>query len=367
MTTFEAVKLVQEMLGTKPDSVRYAGIKDVNAVTAQRISIRGARPEAFAQVNHPRFFLKDLTAGKGAIATGDLQGNRFSILVRTPTASQVGQLENEWQSRFTHVAEQGFYNFFYLQRFSSPRYINHEWGRDIIGGHYEKAVRSILCDESPTELPFFGEMRRWFRDHYGSWTDIREFIDETFPEALYVERALAAHLEAYPGDFVGALRTNEKQVMMWVYAYSSKLFNESISSYILSGREVPATLPLVVSHDREDIALYRRMLERDGLFPPNWMHLRPFPSIRTAHREVHTKSRVQLHRVEFVPEGVRCSFTLEKGEYATTFLAHLFNLVGGIDRETDTEFSRTEASSIDLRTRAYFDSVLTKVGEPEDT
>ncbi|MFM2374341.1 MAG: tRNA pseudouridine synthase TruD, tRNA pseudouridsynthase, partial [Candidatus Parcubacteria bacterium] len=103
MTTFEAVKLVQEMLGTKPDSVRYAGIKDVNAVTAQRISIRGARPEAFAQVNHPRFFLKDLTAGKGAIATGDLQGNRFSILVRTPTASQVGQLENEWQSRFTHV------------------------------------------------------------------------------------------------------------------------------------------------------------------------------------------------------------------------------------------------------------------------
>jgi tRNA(Glu) U13 pseudouridine synthase TruD len=342
------------------------GVQTCALPISQRISIRGARPEAFAKVNHPRLFLKDITAGKGAIATGDLQGNRFSILVRTPTASQVEESESVWQSRFAHVAEQGFYNFFYLQRFSSPRYINHEWGRDIIGGNYEKAVRSILCDESPTELPFFGEMRRWFREHYGSWKDIREFVDETFPEALYVERALAAHLEAHPGDFVGALRTNEKQVMMWVYAYSSKLFNESISSYIQSGREVPAALPLVVSHDRGDIALYRRMLERDGLFPPNWMHLRPFPSIRTAHREVHTKSKVQLHRVKLVPEGVRCSFILEKGEYATTFLAHLFNLVGGIDRETDTEFSRTEVSHIDPSTRAYFDAVLTKADEPED-
>lgn len=358
ITTFEAVKQVEHMLGCKPDSVRYAGIKDVQAVTAQRISIRGAKPEAFKNVSHPHFFLKDIGAGKGAIATGGLKGNRFTILVRTPQQSLNEQKLTELRDRLTYVGEHGFYNFFYLQRFSTPRYINHAWGRDIIAGNYESAVKSILCETTPTELPLFSEMRDWFSEHYNSWSEICSFIDETLPEQLYVERAIVNHLEQNPRDFVGALGTHEKQVMMWVYAYASKLFNELISEHLVGNRALPDTLPLLISHEREDTAVYRRMLERDNVFPPRWVNLRPFPSIRTNHREVRTKSPVTLHDIDVVNEGVRFTFTLGKGEYATTFLAHLFNLVGGINRETDTEFSWNETSLIDPNTRSYFEPVL---------
>ncbi len=358
ISTLEAVKEIERQLGIKPDSVRYAGIKDVNAITAQRISIRGARTEDVVRIVHPRFFLKDVVAGKGALATGELRGNRFTILVRTRQELFAEAPVTALRDRLKYVAERGFYNFYYLQRFSAPRFINHAWGRDIIKGRYEDAVRSILCEQTPNELPFLSDIRKALTELYGDWHRMLELVDESLPETLYVERSMLTHLVSNPDDFVGALGTEPKQVLMWVYAYSSKLMNETLSEYLVTNRALPETLPLVVSTEREDIAMYRTLLDRDGLFPPRWANLRPFPHIRTSHREVRTRSPIQLHDIDLVDEGVRFSFTLGKGEYATTFLAHLFNLVGGINRETDTAFKWNECSMIDPETRAYFAQVL---------
>ena len=47
------------------------------------------------------------------------------------------------------------------------------------------------------------------------------------------------------------------------------------------------------------------------------------------HRDLETKDKAEIHSAEVVPEGIVVSFTLNKGEYATTFLPHFINLLNG--------------------------------------
>jgi hypothetical protein len=69
------------------------------------------------------------------------------------------------------------------------------------------------------------------------------------------------------------------------------------------------------------------MLQKNGIYPPRFENLKPFPGILLRKRMVPTRVKTQIHNVKIVPEGVALSFTLEKGAYATTLFAHLFQLL----------------------------------------
>lgn len=56
------------------------------------------------------------------------------------------------------------------------------------------------------------------------------------------------------------------------------------------------------------------------------------------HKDIETKDQAHIHAVEIVPQGIAINFSLGKGEYATSFLSHFVNLLGGevpegIDKE----------------------------------
>lgn len=321
--TIEAVNEISRQLGIDKKFIGVAGIKDKYALTSQAISFRSVAPESVISVNAPNFFLKNVSLGKGALQVGDLLGNRFTIFIRTK--GQVDELE--LKNKLRELEEDGFWNFFYLQRFGTPRLISHKLGLLILQGKFEDTVKASLTYASEREIPYFKNYRARLLESWGDW---EKLLQETEPLAysFSTERRMIEYLVAHPTDFIGALNQVPEQIKLWAYAYASYLFNKTLSRFIQKGDEVPFKLPLAFGRDPRIGEFYGDFFRAHKIAPP-FPVLKNFPYIQKAEKEVETLKKLTLHGVRVVPEGVVLDFFLEKASYATTFLSHIFILSSG--------------------------------------
>lgn len=328
LSTLEAVEEIAKLLDTTKDKIQYAGIKDKDAITSQAISIRGISKDKILSLASPHFFLKDIHTGKGVIQKGGLKGNRFTILMRIGEDINDKEKIKSALEAIENIRKDGFYNFFYLQRFGTPRLNNYKWGISILKGDYEKAIIGLISDPGLREIPYFIEKRKEIIALLPDWNAVLNKLSE-FPLIFPSEIKVVEHLVSNPGDFKGALQKIEEQVMLWVTAVASLLYNRKISSYIMAGMEPPFTLPLFLSTDRNAWLPYAEDLKDVGLFPPNFNNLRPFPKVAINHRDLKTRDKANIEKAEVTSDGLAVRFTLGKGEYATTFLSHFVTLLGG--------------------------------------
>ncbi|RZL35445.1 MAG: tRNA pseudouridine(13) synthase TruD, partial [Rubrivivax sp.] len=152
-TVFVAQQLAAAA-GVQDFDVGYAGLKDRYAVTRQWFSIyfpKGETPD-LTQLQHPEFKVLGQTRHVKKLRPGDLQGNRFRIVLRDLTGER-GAIEANLQA----VATQGVPNYFGAQRFGFDGG-NVEQGRAMLAreirvrhpkkkGIYLSAVRSFVFNE----------------------------------------------------------------------------------------------------------------------------------------------------------------------------------------------------------------------------
>jgi len=360
-STIEAVKELSILIGCEEDKIQYAGIKDKDALTAQRISFRGIPIDKVRAVSSPHFFLKDISEGSGVLDRGALQANRFTIFVRTPELVDEVALGKQVET----LQQNGFYNFHYLQRFSTPRLQNYIYGASIIRGEYKKAILQYLKITGGREMQYFREIREDMEIYGDDWKKIQELI-EHLPLSFETENQLVDYLLTYPDDYRGALRSIKEQVTLWVYGVSSRLYNQLLSSYLLEGKEPPEKLPLFLSRNPRDFEPYQKFLRQEGLYPPPFDNLRDFPFIQLRQREVETKLKVSIESWKVVKGGVGLRFTLPKGAYATTFLSHLFQLATGLPPENIFKNNVDVCEVLDGKTNSalpYFEAVTEAKGE----
>lgn len=327
ISTLEAKAQLAAALTVEEKQIGFAGIKDRLALTAQRISIRGIRDaEAFERVVADNFFLKQIARGKGAIANGDLTGNRFTITIRAPDAITYAST-HAIREKLNAIKRDGFWNFFSFQRFGTPRLISHALGLLLIQGAYEEVVKTFLTYAAPRELPYFQNIRSEIAARWRDWPAIREQL-APFPYHFGLELQFIEHLMEHGDDFLGALRTMPDQIRLWFYAYDCYLFNRKLSRLIAAG-DVPLSLPLITSFDRRDWELYRDYLEADGVILPSRSY-RDFPFVRVESRSWPTLQNLEVHGVAIRDRFAIFSFSLPKGSYATTFLMNFFTLASGL-------------------------------------
>jgi tRNA pseudouridine13 synthase len=112
-TAFVAQQLA-EAAGVKEVDVGYAGLKDRYAITRQWFSIylpKGETPD-LTRIQHPEFTVLSQSRHVKKLRPGDLQGNRFRIVLRDLTG------ENDAiEANLKAVASQGVPNYFGAQRF----------------------------------------------------------------------------------------------------------------------------------------------------------------------------------------------------------------------------------------------------------
>ncbi len=328
VSTIEAIDDMVAKLGCDRSAIGYAGIKDRDALTAQRISFRKITPQKIKALTSPYFFLKDVVASKGGVATGGLRGNRFTLLIRTPQSFFQKDNLDTFARNLTAVQERGFANFFYLQRFGTPRLRNYVWGLSILKGEYEQAVFDALTYQAPRELTYFKQLRAECGKLWGNWDAIESLV-APFPIIFRHELRLVRYLKDHPDDFSGALAQLSDQIVLWVYALASRYFNETLSTLSQTNQPFPSSLPLFLSFNKKSWAPYEASLRHDGIFPPPLQNLKPFPFLQIRDRNTPSSDQPRILGIQACPQGVILSFELGKGQYATTFLSHLVNLISG--------------------------------------
>jgi tRNA pseudouridine13 synthase len=325
LSTFEAVQELSSFLSINAKKIQFAGIKDKDAITSQLISFRGADIQKLKEISSPYFFLKDIYSGKGTVEVGSLKGNKFTVLIRADDSFD----KKQFLSDLEDTKEKGFFNFFYSQRFGSPRFVNWFWGLLILKGEYRNTVLSFLCSEGQREIQYFKNLREEIKKNIDNWEKIEEII-APFPLVLQNELRIVRYLKNNPRDYIGALNQIPEQIQLWVFAYASLLFNRKISEYLHDGKPLPEKLPLILSKDKNDWLPYYEFLAEDKISSMPLANLKPFSDIQWRKREIKTREQVKIHKIEIIPEGIVLSFSLPKGCYATTFLAHFFQLTTGL-------------------------------------
>lgn len=140
--------------GVEERDVGYAGLKDRYAITRQWFSIylpKGETPDLTA-LQHPEFKVLAQTRHVKKLRPGDLQGNRFRIVLREVSGDRAAI-----EANLKAIATQGVPNYFGAQRFGFDGG-NVEQGRAMLAreirvrnpkkkGLYLSAVRSFVFNE----------------------------------------------------------------------------------------------------------------------------------------------------------------------------------------------------------------------------
>lgn len=145
--TMDAIYSLAASLNTRPSSFSSAGVKDRRAVTTQWLSCWRLEPRrllaAVRRYNkHPFIKVGNFCFKRDPLRMGQLKGNKFDIVVRhlVHNSQGVQSIENAINT----IKDQGFINYFGLQRFGTRTIQTHEVGLAILQGEWEKAVDLIL-------------------------------------------------------------------------------------------------------------------------------------------------------------------------------------------------------------------------------
>lgn len=329
MSTLEAVNSIAAELGVPLEKINYAGIKDKVAVTSQRISIEGASIEKIRNLKIDGLLLKNFSWGTGNIFKGALQGNRFIILVRT--SSTLGQ---GWLKSTLAKSQDGFYNFYYLQRFGTPRLLSHLLGRTLLQQDFRQTIKLFMTDTGVQDILLLNDLRAQAAQNFGDWDKIEQ-IFLALPYTFRLELDLIKHLKQNSEDYLGALRVMPDQLTIWTYAYGSYLFNLNLSRLINEQAKIPKRLPLLLNPKFENVPTYVEQLQADNIkemgtvLDTMFEGIKNRPQIRTQNTYA-TIAPVKILNARIIDKAVAIAFELKIGVYATTFLSHLFELNRGM-------------------------------------
>jgi|GEM_PF-2719444 len=183
--TIDAIKEIAKRLYVNAGRFSYAGLKDKNAITTQRVSAFKVPAGKLKALSINGLELTDFTEGKERISLGSHKGNEFIITISN--VLNAGEFKE-----FSRQAAKGLPNFFGPQRFGN----NHLIGRALIEGDYRTA-----CE-------------------------------------LSHEQKINNYLKKKPGDYINALRIVDKRIrLLWVNALQAYDWNKELSKNIISPPE----------------------------------------------------------------------------------------------------------------------------------
>jgi tRNA pseudouridine13 synthase len=284
--TVRALQKIANFLGCKLRDIGFAGNKDKEAVTKQAISLKdpGRRvgEKRFERFNSPEISLEYIGRGKAQICLGELEGNRFDIVLR------------ECDKAPTAVKQ--FINYFDDQRFSET---NKEVGKAIMKGDLKRACEMINAKE------------------------------------------VAEHLSENPNDYVGAMKKLPLKIrVMHIHAYQSWIWNETVKEYItLKHKEtvksqysqgdlvfpVPEieneTIPIVgfgaEKGDKDVDAIINKIMKNEMISERDFV-IKSMPEISAEGGKREIVAEVRKLSIEKIDDRTyRLKFFLPKGCYAT--------------------------------------------------
>ncbi len=321
-----AIERLSEFLQFNINKIGYAGLKDADAITAQLVTMSGIKLsiKEIEKIKTPNILLTSFYYASGSLSPGDLEGNVFTITIRTKEKVD----EVNFNIKLKNIEKFGVLNYFQAQRFGGLRLISHKLGKLILQGNYELAIKYFLLKTNEYDIPLVFNLRKEAEKVYPDWRKIQKIYEE-FPYSFFNELRVIEYLNNDPDNFIGALIKIEDQTQLWVYAYSSWIFNKYLSQYSETKGCIDEEFPISLSDNPKDYKIYKKYLVEDKTL--NFVrNLYPFKFIQLKKRLIPARIFPKDIDYRVFEGGVLINFSLPRACYATTFLSNLFELSQGL-------------------------------------
>lgn len=227
--TFEAIKLISTALNIPVDSIYYSGLKDKCSISVQKVSIRGNFIEKLRKLKLKDIFIRNIYPSRKSVKLGSNWGNQFIITLRNiekfkNTLTKINKI-------FKILKNQGFPNYFGLQRFGTFRPNSHLIGRFMLEGKFKEAFDEYVVNSYTTESMRSQKIRNELRKS----GDLEKAYNQ-FPNSLNYEKIMIKYLIENLGDYKGAVYKLPNYLKkLLLSSFQSYLFNRMLTMRIMKG------------------------------------------------------------------------------------------------------------------------------------
>ncbi|SCU95935.1 LAMI_0F04478g1_1 [Lachancea mirantina] len=267
--TMDVANVIAKFLRVPSRLIRYAGTKDRRAITCQKMSISKISLERLNALNRA---LKGVVLGgfkfeDDPLNLGELNGNEFVIAIRevqiSPEASG-SDLEGILKKGCDSLMQDGFINYFGMQRFGTFSVSTHEIGRELLSENWKKACDLILAEQENV-LPISKEARKVWAETGNAKDALHKMPRQCVAENAILNSLIEQNVEE-PNErnFFACINKIPRNLRtMYVHAYQSYVWNVVASKRIeLFGLKAVAG-DLVI--DEEDAELSKpEQVEAEG-------------------------------------------------------------------------------------------------------
>jgi tRNA pseudouridine13 synthase len=234
--TPEVINSVVERWKIPRRRISYGGLKDKHALTTQFVTVHHGPKKPLMQKSFELLYLGQVNR---AFTATDIEGNRFTIILRDMTPEEVEQAKVAVEA----VRRDGLPNYFDDQRFGSLG-DSGEWiAKPWCLGNWERTLWLALADPHRDDRSDDKKQKAILRDHWGRWVECKQALDRSHRRSIVTflaDKEAAGKLIDFRGAFCNL---NIDLRGLYLSAFQSALWNRMLTRRLTENAAPESIIP----------------------------------------------------------------------------------------------------------------------------